>query len=454
MRQTGLGPGCKMPNNARKQLPNLFSLIFADGLHGQLGRAGIGSLVIRIGNIGLGLVLAIVLARMLGPLGYGYYTYVFALVSILSIPAQFGLPSLVVRETAKAHVNENWGLMRGLWRWSMAVSGSLSLGLAAIAAMVAWLVADRFSDLQLATFFFGLVLLPLIALGTLRGAALEGLRVVVQSKLPEQVLRPAGLILAVLLTSWWIAPTQLSAETAMGLHGLVAAIAFLFGAWLLRRNRPQPLAANPAPQFESKKWLAAIIPLALTSGMYQFIRYTDIVMLGFFVPAEDIAVYRVANLGAGLVIIGYQIISMFLPPYFAMLNEKHDIGRLKQLQFLGMAVSSLAAFLVILFFLVFGKPLLHKLFGEDYVGSYLPLMILGVGQLFNATFGPLSILLNMTGHERDTMRCMAISAGANILLNLALIPAFGMNGAAVATAMSLLIWSIALSFHNKVRFGT
>ena len=47
-------------------------------------------------------------------------------------------------------------------------------------------------------------------------------------------------------------------------------------------------------------------------------------------------------------------------------------------------------------------------------------------------------LLNMTGHHRDTIRAYALAAVANIVLNLLLIPAFGIIGAAIATYTAML----------------
>ena len=79
---------------------------------GQIARGGIGSLTVKVANTVFGIALGIILARALGPEGYGTYAYVFALVAIMAIPAQFGLSNLVIRETARAHVKEQWGKMR------------------------------------------------------------------------------------------------------------------------------------------------------------------------------------------------------------------------------------------------------------------------------------------------------------------------------------------------------
>src|SRR5688572_30631473 len=143
---------------------------------------------------GLGFAVAVVLARALGPEGYGVYSYVYALVLLMAIPAEFGLATLVVRETAKAGALGQWGTVRGVWLWASSAAGILAVVFAAVGGSLAWLFADRFSTAQLATFGWGLALVPLMALGNLRGAALRGLGRVVTGQLPEGVLRPMFLL--------------------------------------------------------------------------------------------------------------------------------------------------------------------------------------------------------------------------------------------------------------------
>src|SRR5690606_19523202 len=87
-------------------------------------------------------------------------------------------------------------------------------------------------------------------------------------------------------------------------------------------------------------------------------------------------------------------------------------------------------------FCVFGEWILGFLFGNQYEAAYLPLVILTVGQLGNALFGSVGALLNMTGHERDTLSGMFVALLANLLIGVLLIPDLGMVGAAIASACS------------------
>lgn len=415
-----------------------------EGLAGQIARGGAGSFAIKLANTFLGLLSVIMLARYLGPDGFGLYSYVFALVSLLAIPAQFGLPKLVVRETARAQVAEDWARMRGVWRWTTYVVLVLALSMAMLAMIMAWVYSDRFSGLQFWTFACGMVLMPLMALARLRGAALQGLRRVVLGQLPEGVVRPVLFIVFIFSVPALHINTELNAALAMGLHVLASGIAFMLGAWILYIAKPNQLNADLLPIYEVRRWLSAAWPLALIAGMQQINTYTDIIMLGIFIPASEVGIYRVAVQGAMFVIFGLQSVGMFVSPYFARLYAQSDMERLQRLVTLSSRLSFFTAVPLVTVLMIWGTEILGFLFGESYENAYVPMAILLIGQLINALFGSVGMLLSMTGHERDTARGVMIAAFSNVVLNLILIPEYGMNGAAVATSTTLIIWNVLL----------
>ncbi len=434
------------------QLLDLFGDSTDNSFRAQLAKAGIGSLFIRIGNILLSLILSILLARSLGPEGYGIYAYVFTLASILAIPAQFGLPRLVIRETAKAQADNEWGLMRGVWRWTNMVAGALCTGLTLIALIVLWLMVDHFSLLQITTLLWGLALIPLMVLGVLRGAALQGLHHVVLGMLPEALIRPGCFIVMISLSFWWSAG-PMTATIAMAMHVLATGLAFIVGVWLLLHTRPQQIIARPKPVYKTHTWLMAVWPLALTASIQQINKYTDIVMLGFFAPVAEIGSYRVAVQGMMLVVFGLQIVDVVVAPHFARMYAQQDYNHLQKLVNIGAKVSLLTALPVVLVIIFWGDVIIPFFFGTPYSNAYFPLMILAIGQLVNSAFGPVGYLLNMTGHEKDTLQAMMLAAIANILLNLILIPLFGMNGAAAATAITLCLLNIAMWLSAKKKLN-
>jgi O-antigen/teichoic acid export membrane protein len=97
-----------------------------------------------------------------------------------------------------------------------------------------------------------------------------------------------------------------------------------------------------------------------------------------------------------------------------------------------------------LFLILSGKWLLPVVFGQEYSPSYIILVILCLGQLFNAAMGSVGLLLNMCGFEKHTALGVTIAALISIILNLLLIPLWGTSGSAVATCVSMIAWNILL----------
>jgi di/tricarboxylate transporter len=211
------------------------------GLKASLLRSGSGSILLRVLVFALSLLMTVVLARALGAKGYGVYAYAMAIVTLLAIPAQVGLPTIIVRETARAEANDRWGLIRGLWGWSGKLVLALSAVLVVIAFFVAWLGRESHDSLQLQTFYAALPLIPLMALGSVRGAALRGLRHVIKGQLPESVLRPSFLIVMILFVYVLLAESVTPKE-AMMLHSAAAALAFPV-AW----STANAFGADPLP---------------------------------------------------------------------------------------------------------------------------------------------------------------------------------------------------------------
>jgi O-antigen/teichoic acid export membrane protein len=87
-------------------------------------------------------------------------------------------------------------------------------------------------------------------------------------------------------------------------------------------------------------------------------------------------------------------------------------------------------------------PVLMKIPGAEYITGITPLMILAAGQVLSILAGPASSLLSMTKFPRITFYNSIIQFCLNVILDIVLIPKYGMAGAATATGISLILISI------------
>lgn len=430
-------------------LHRLAAVICGDAPRAHLVRGVLGSGGLKAVNTLIGFALTIYLARILGPQGYGVYAFALSLVMLLAIPAHMGLPTLVVREVAKYQFQERWGLMRGLLCRAKQTVFLVSLVLGTAAAGTAWLAFGQAEAIKLETFLWAVLLVPLIALSNLFGAVLRGLRRVVQGHLAEMCLRPGFHLLVVVAVALG---GTLSPQTAMALHVLAAGLALLIGIVLLLRALPADIRVN-APSYDTAAWVRSLLPLSFLAGAQVINTQTDIVMLGVFTTSQDVGIYRVAVQGAHLAVFSLAAINMSIAPYISRLHASGDAVRLQRMATWSARVVLLVAVPVVSVFILFGGPILAFVFGNDYRDGHFALAILCAGQLVNAGMGSVGLLLNMTGHEWVTAKGFAAAAVANIGLNLALIPFWGMNGAAVATAVTLATWNALLCWQVWRKLG-
>ncbi|MDQ3863737.1 MAG: polysaccharide biosynthesis C-terminal domain-containing protein, partial [Actinomycetota bacterium] len=76
-------------------------------------------------------------------------------------------------------------------------------------------------------------------------------------------------------------------------------------------------------------------------------------------------------------------------------------------------------------------------FGKEFARGWPVMVVICAPQLFNSSVGPTSRLLAMTGHQNAVM--VSTVGGAAVALNLLLVPAYGVAGAAAATAAALVL---------------
>jgi O-antigen/teichoic acid export membrane protein len=395
-------------------------------------------------------VSGVLLARALGPENYGVYAFVLSIITLLSLPAKAGLPTLLIREVAKSQQNKNWGLMRGLLRAANGFVFSYSIAVAGLAAMFVWWQWSGSESAKINTFLWALWLLPLMAFEAVRTGTLRGLRWIASSQLPEQILRPLVIIalvgLAILLGS------DITSVTAIQFNVIGGIFAFVLGAALLVKAFPKE-AVEVDAEYILKPWAVSLVPLSLFAGLKMLDSQVSIIFLGFLGTDEQVGLFRVAATGATLVAVGLTSVNMALAPQIARLYNAGEMEKLQRVVTLSTRAVAALSFPVALIFIVWGEEVIAVVFGSQYVPAATALAILAIGQLVNATTGSVALILNMTGNDRATVVAAIYALFLNVILGVSLIPYFGILGAAIGYSVSFVIWNIILLFKVKRKTG-
>ncbi len=102
----------------------------------------------------------------------------------------------------------------------------------------------------------------------------------------------------------------------------------------------------------------------------------------------------------------------------------------------------LVAIAIAIILAFFGKTLIGIIFTEEYIPAYAPLLILLIGYSIYASFISVGTCLSSIGKVQIVFRISALCAILNTLLNIGLIPQFGLVGAASATSISLIFTTL------------
>jgi len=208
--------------------------------------------------------------------------------------------------------------------------------------------------------------------------------------------------------------------------------------------------------FEIPKWndqfsslIVYSLPLFLVNFSNIFLLNMDRIMLGYYVTDKELGVYSFVSTLAiqqSIILVGFTFIAS---PIIAELSNKGDIGLLEKF-YKGLTKTIIYATIPIFIMLYFVGDTILGLVNTGYFTGFVALKILILGQLINAGTGPIGKLFEMTGRRYITLFSGLCVLALNFGLNIYLIPIYGIEGAAVATAVSnFLIFSLLVVVARK-----
>ena len=181
-------------------------------------------------------------------------------------------------------------------------------------------------------------------------------------------------------------------------------------------------------------------PMALSAIAYFIMQSIDIIILSIYEGFDQIAYYSVSVKLAMLTTLALMSVNIVIAPRIAEIYENQKMQKLQMLIKHSTRIIFLISICVLSVLFFFSEEILG-LFGQGYVIANNALFFLLAAQFFNAVSGPGAIYLNMTGRQKTLNKILVSALIINILLNFYLIPIQGINGAAIATLASLIIWN-------------
>ena len=390
-------------------------------------------------------VMNLVVARSLGAAQAGLFFLGFTLVTIAAAVARLGLDQSVVRFIAAQHAMQDIAGLHSVYRKSVTWVAIASIAIAVCGwAGADWLV-DNFFDQPgfkpvLQSF---LLAIPLVALYTLQAQALQGLKRIAKSMITLNVAAPVLVLVLILLV-----PVQ-SAQALTVYFNIAAGLTLALGVLFWLQSAPD---RKPGGNFSSQILRKTCLPLWVVAILSQAVQWSSQIMLGAWSSAENVAFFATAQRTAMLTSFVLFAVNAIAAPKFAAMHAQGDLEGLKRTAIVSVRLMLLAAIPALALMLVFPQWVM-SFFGEEFRAASTALVILAMGQFVNIATGSVGYLLSMTGHERAVGNNAMISALIGIGLGWALIPAYGLLGASIATAIAIASQNLLCAYQVRKKLG-
>ncbi len=402
---------------------------------------------LNFGGFGLQFLTAIILARLMEVSEYGSYVYAFTLATVLALFVGSGLDQLALREIPKLLIGDNKRELFGFCGNLLINLLSQSLGVFFVFYL---LIYTEFLSFNVS---FVLVLLVALFLGlsNVVVGALQSVGFVVFPQVCIRLLQPLILFISIIIYNSFFAniTPSIVLKFYVCISGLT--VALLSSKLVLhltpRLNGSKIIIRNSIPMF----WTG--ISVAFVGVSYVLNTNIDTLMINWYLGDEEVGLYRIANRGALVVGVCLIVMNQVLYPVLSKQLASSDTRNVQQL--INIATMLLFVFGSISFAIMYlGVDYFIALFGDQYEGSRLSLRILLLGAWFDVFLGVVGPILFLHNKERLLITANVVGIGINITLNSILLPVIGVEGAAVATVVALLIARILLVFfvHRNTKF--
>ncbi|MFL6197041.1 MAG: lipopolysaccharide biosynthesis protein [Thermoanaerobaculia bacterium] len=204
----------------------------------------------------------------------------------------------------------------------------------------------------------------------------------------------------------------------------------------------EPRAASAPPGV--REILGTSTAMGLRSAASVLFVSSSLWVLSWARPHDEVAVYGVAATLLQVMAAIPSIANFVVPQEFALLYAD---GRKAEMERLARTAATLVAILsaaCMAGLLLLGRPLIHRAYGDSYVGAWGILLILAVGSFWDSASGGAGFALQMAGHHVRLLLLTLGGAVLNVLLSLFLAPVWGGYGIALATTVTLITINVAM----------
>lgn len=389
------------------------------------------------------LLVTLVIAKKLGAESSGLYFLGFAIITFIANLSRLGMDNAVLK-LVSINYQINQSVVSSVVIGSIILSGGASLTISVIIYFSSEYISVMFFDTKELSAVIN-NMLPYMIISSwsiIIAMILQGMQKLIQAILITNIITNSLLLASLLLFD------DVNTDSAVHLLFFSCLINFLIGLFLIRRIFNCKVDITSA----FKELLRLSKPFLVIVLCNQCVLWLGQIFLGVYGTPSEVSNFAIAQRISMLVSFFLMAINLVVAPRYARFYNSNDFTSLSKLVVLTGRINVTIAIPIILMIFMFSDHF-FSYFGNGYDKASVVLMILAVGQLFNAVSGSVGYLLSMTGYENILRNNSVISAVIMIFLCLFLVQFYGVNGAAIATALSVTINNLLNLFSVKKYLG-
>lgn len=393
-----------MNGTARRIAKNTASLMVADAV-----------------SKGLLFLLIILIARNLGDVTFGKYSFAFAFTSLFAVFADFGLSTLTIREIAR---NREYA---GKYLGNISLIKLLLSIITGIFIVISINLLDYPLDTILAVYFAGAYVIVNSFNQFLRAffRAFEKMEYEAVTRITERIILFIA-VASMLHFGYGLVPI-------ISVFFIVSVFNFFVTIVLVLKR-----FVKPSYDIDLKLWKEIIkeaLPFGLTAVFVVIYFKIDTIMLSIMINDATVGWYNAAyNIVDGLMFVIAGSLTGALYPL--MSNHYKSSNKIKEVFTKSFRLLFFVGVVVALIVTAFSDKIIFIIYGAEYANSVMALKILIWAFFIICISTVSSTLLNSAGKQKIVAIGTCLGAILNISLNLFLIPRYSLEGAAFATVIT------------------
>jgi O-antigen/teichoic acid export membrane protein len=426
------------------------SKMASNSTNGKSARAAILVFFVRIISAFLAFILQVFLARWMGSEQYGIFVLVWVVIVMLGAISCLGLQTAVIRFITEYKAKNDFKRLNGILLAAPGIAVLVSVTAAVLMFIILFLFADKITANYVLPLYLALVCLPFLTLEEIQEGIARSFDMPLTAIGPAFIIRPAGILITMAFA--YLLGFPANAATALSSAVIATFIATIIQSLMLwLRISKLHKAKFPVLKlinllgdsqidikFQFRYWISVSLPIFLASGFYGFLFNSDVVLIGLMLGPDAVAFYYAALKSLALVHFVHFAFRAASAHHFSRFYSDNNIQGLSDYANKIARWTFWPTLAIAVIMILTGKYIL-MLFGAGFAEAQNLLIILALGIVLRASIGPIDALLAMTGQQSVAMWVLAITLLSNIILNVSLIPHYGILGAAIATSCAMFI---------------